>query len=188
MSLSSTREALSQLLSLTDEDDAPMGPTALGDLNGEFSSAPEISGRAAIDDLIAKLRSALGIDELPDGSVSFFERLREGDDEYHLRYKLSPDRSSGRQERVIGQIDPGKILTLTRDLSGQETETSEPENQQSEGQMANLRVEIQQTQELESGATVKTETIWQGGQLGPVELGALEGFLRPAIDHLQRET
>lgn len=183
MSLSSTRGALSQLLSLTGEDGSPVGPTALGDLNGEFSSAPETSGRADIDELIAHLRSALGIEELPDGSVSFFERLTEEGEEYHLRYNLSRARPSRREEKVIGQIDVGTVLTLTRHLPGEEN--GDTENQ--ETQKPSLSAEVQKARELESGATVKTETTWQSGQLGPVELGALEGFLRPAIDRLRRE-
>jgi hypothetical protein len=181
-SLSATREALSQLLSLTDEDGAPAGPTAPGDLNGELSSAPEAASQADVEEVIAELRGALGLDGLPDGSVSFFERLREGDEEYHLRYKLSPAASSGRNEQVLGQIDVGKVLTLTRHLPG----TTKGEHGEPESQKASLNVEVQRTKELESGATVKTETTWEEGQLGPVELGALEGFLRPAVDLFRR--
>ena len=198
--LSSTREALSGLLSLTGEDGSPIGPTAPGDLNGEFSSAPQTADRADIERLIDELRALIGLDQLPGGSVSFFERLYEEDEEYHLRYKLSPARPSGRtptgsperKERLVGQIDAGTVLTLTRRVPAPEDESSDVGNQKSdnrnsESRKAALSAEIQQTEELDSGATVKTDTTWTGSQLGPVELGALEGFFRPATDLLQRE-
>ena len=54
-------------------------------------------------------------------------------------------------------------------------------------QPSGISIEILQTQELESGATVKTETTWTSNQLGPIEFGAIEGFFRPALDLLQRE-
>ncbi len=186
-SLSSTREALSGLLSLTGEDGSPIGPTAVGDLNGEFSSVPKTAEQADVERVIGELRAVIGLDGLPDGSVSFFERLCEEDEEYYLRYKLSLAHSFGRRERIIGQIDIGTVLTLTRHLPAPVDEGSESETQSSGSQRADLSVEIQQTQELESGATVKTDTTWTEGQLGPVELGALVGFLRPALDLLQRE-
>jgi hypothetical protein len=183
-SLSATREALSQLLSLTDAEGSPASPTAPGDVNGELASAPDAASRADVEEAIAELREAVGLDGLPDGSVSFFERLQDGEEEYHLRYNLSPGHSSGRDERVIGQIDPGKILTLTRPLPGEQDE----EERESESREPSLHVEAQRTQHLENGATVRTDTTWQDGQLGPVELGALTGFFRPAIDRLRRET
>lgn len=186
-SLSSSRKALSRLLSLTDEEGSPIGPTAQADLNGEFSAVPMTAGQTDIERMIDELRIAVGLHQVPDGSVSFFERLCADEEEYHLRYKLGPPRSSVREERVIGQIDIGKILTLTRHLPAKEGESGKSENRNLDGQSPSVRVQIQQTQELDSGATVKTDTTWTDGQLGPVEQGALVEFLQPAIDLLKRE-
>ena len=199
MSLSQAREALSRLLFLTGEDGSPVGPTARGDRSGELSSTPETSARADVEDLLADLRGALGIGELPDGSISFSEWLREGEEEYPLRYRLSPARPSGRkgpfaskellrrEETLTGQIDVGAVLTLTRRFSDKEAGNRGPEPRDSEARMGSLRAEVQTGEDLESGATVKTETTWTSEQLGPVELGALEGFFRPAIERIRRE-
>jgi len=200
MSLSQAREALSRLLSLTGEDGSPVGPTARGDRSGEISSTPETSARADIEELLAELRGALGIEELPNGSVSFSKWLREGEEEYPLRYRLSDAQSSGRkglfaseellerEETLTGQIDVGTVLTLTRRFPDKEAGNGGPEPRDSEAKKGNLRAEVQTGEDLESGATVKTETTWTSEQLGPVELGALEGFFRPAIERLRRVT
>lgn len=181
-SLKAAREALSQLLTLTDEEENPVGPTSEGDLNGAPSARPLSSNRAAIEDLFDRVRKTLGLEEMPDGSVSFFERLKEGEEEYHFRYNLSPAENTGREERMIGQVDVGKIFTLTRRLRVKgEDEEREPESQE------DLTAEVEQSQELESGATVNTKTTWKNGQLGPVELGAIEAFLTPAVDLLGRK-
>lgn len=157
-----------------------MGPTAEGDLNGRLPTLPTPSDRAAIESLFDRVRTAVGVEKLPEGSVSFFERLGEDDEEYHLRYNLLPVGNAGRDERLIGQVEVGKILTLTRRLPS-ESANNEPDGRD------RLSAEVTRSQKLKSGATVKTETNWSGGQLGPVELGAIEAFFVPAVELFERE-
>jgi hypothetical protein len=181
-SLEAARNALSQLLSLTDEEGSPVGPTTEGDLNGELSALPPSSNRAAIEDVYNRIRTALGLEEMPEGSVSFFKRLEDGEEEYHLRYNLSPAGKTGREERIIGQVDVGTVFILARRLPAGGDGNEGPSDDQER-----LTAEVDQSRELESGAKVTTETTWKNGQLGPVELGTIEAFFVPAVDLLERE-
>jgi hypothetical protein len=176
-SLSPTREALSELLSLTDENGSPSGPTSEGDLYGEMSDPPSTSDRSAVDDLFGRVRRALGIEDIPEGSVSFSKWLHDGEEEYHLRYKMTSAPSGGRQERLIGQLDIGKALTFTRQF----------DRERNSGREDVLEIEVYQSRELESGATIKNETTWDDREIGPAELGTVVAFFTPALEILERE-
>ena len=170
------RGALSGLLSLTDQEGSPPGPTAQEDLGGDINEIPYPSDRTATENLFGRVRRALGIENIPDGSVSFPEWLQDGEEEYHLRYKMTSSPSGGRQERLIGQLDIGKVLTFTRQF--------DPErNSDREGV---LEIEVYQSRELESGATIKSETTWDDKEIGPAELGTVVAFFTPAVKLLER--
>lgn len=132
--------------------------------------------------MYSRIRTALGLEEMPEGSVSFFKRLEDGEEEYHLRYSLSPEGKIGREERIIGQVDVGKVFILARRLPAEGDG-----NESTSDDLGRLTAEVDQSRELESGAKVTTETTWENGQLGPVELGAIEAFFVPAVDLLERE-
>ena len=173
--LPSSRGAISVLLSLTDEEGSPSGPTAQEDRGGNMHEIPSPSDRTAINNLFGRVRRALGIEDIPEGSVSFSEWLHDGEEEYHLRYKMTSAPSGGRQERFIGQLDIGKVLTFTRQF--------DPErNSDREGV---LEIEVYQSRELESGATIENETTWDDREIGPAELGSVVAFFTPAVKLLE---
>jgi hypothetical protein len=197
-SLSPAREALDVLLALRDEDGNPIGPTAeqdrLPEKNLSAGDDPD-GGRAAppadrseVDKLFDRVREVIGIEELPEGSVHFSEWLREGEEEYPLRYSLRPVRSrwsetDKREEKLVGQLDIGKVLTFTRRISVNATGIRgifDDENR--------LSAEVYQSRTLESGATVRNETTWDDQQLGPLELGAVVAFFQPAIAFYEQKT